>query len=186
MHVYLRLILLPLFAFNMLLAKTPTQAITTISTYAHDGMMLPVLNDYEDVGIINIGTHNIESINEKIKRLTSSELDTKINIELLSSHPLINNDFTVTTDAGSTALILTANTDMITRIFIRIHAEDSTEIMSKSITTLFDTTTTFLLFDTVNDMEYHVIRHEKWKNIAKTYDVPINDPDPRVRSMNLI
>ena len=57
----------------------------------------------------------------------------EMTFELLSSEPLIGNDFAITPTSEENSVILTSNGRTSTRIYIRVYGDDSRELMSKAL-----------------------------------------------------
>ena len=81
MKIYPKSLLLSIiFIFSALQAKAPAQAINSIASYTHSATV-PRLSDYTDADIVNIGTHNLEGINEKVKERSFIDVDSQKEIQ---------------------------------------------------------------------------------------------------------
>ena len=64
-------------------AKTQAQAIQTIVAYTQLNAVTPTVSDYNDAGVTDVGTHNIDGINEKISKHQANEVDTTVEIQIV-------------------------------------------------------------------------------------------------------
>ncbi len=67
-------------------SKGPTKqdiAIEKIANYAQYGEAVPVLSDYEDAGVVRVTPENIDYINEVIRGLSYTDVDTQEKIQAI-------------------------------------------------------------------------------------------------------
>jgi hypothetical protein len=64
---------------------------------------------------------------------TSDANEDELTFELLSSEPLIGDDFVITETNEDNSVLLTSNGRTFTRIYIRVYGDDSEELMSKAL-----------------------------------------------------
>lgn len=101
---------------------------------------------------------------------TTEASEDEVNFELLSSEPLVGDDFVLSPGAEDNSVMLTSNGRVIfTRIFIRAYGDDSRELMSKALRPEAFMQT-YLLTDTNTSKEYHAITHENWVKVASDFN----------------
>ncbi|CAA6811159.1 MAG: Unknown protein [uncultured Sulfurovum sp.] len=99
---------------------------------------------------------------------TTDALENEVTFEILSSAPLVHNDFVIqkSVDDKENQLTLSSDETLITRLFLRLYANDSQEVMS-DILTPAHMTQTELVEDHESNKSYHVISHNHWNKTSQ-------------------